>query len=192
MKVFVTGATGAIGTQLVPQLVARGHEVVGMTRRRTSRDAVRALGAQPVVADALDEEAVVARRHGRRAGDRRAPGDRAARRDEHAPRRSLFRGDEPPAHRGDRPPARGRPGCRGAALRRPELRRVAVRAHGRAGQERGRPARSGPAGRAARPARAIRHLEEAVTAIGGPKGSSFATAPSTGPGTGISADPTPR
>jgi nucleoside-diphosphate-sugar epimerase len=58
MKVFVTGATGAIGTQLVPQLVARGHEVVGMTRRRTSRDAVRALGAQPVVADALDEEAV--------------------------------------------------------------------------------------------------------------------------------------
>jgi nucleoside-diphosphate-sugar epimerase len=58
MKVFVTGATGAIGTQLVPQLVARGHEVVGMTRRRTSRDAVRALGAQPVVANALDEEAV--------------------------------------------------------------------------------------------------------------------------------------
>jgi 2-alkyl-3-oxoalkanoate reductase len=34
MKVFVTGATGAIGTQLVPQLVARGHDVVGMTRWR--------------------------------------------------------------------------------------------------------------------------------------------------------------
>ena len=45
MKVFVTGATGAIGTQLVPRLVARGHDVVGMTRWRTSRDAVRALGA---------------------------------------------------------------------------------------------------------------------------------------------------
>jgi nucleoside-diphosphate-sugar epimerase len=58
MKVFVTGATGAIGTQLLPKLVARGHEVVGMTRWRASRDAVRALGAQPVVADALDEEAV--------------------------------------------------------------------------------------------------------------------------------------
>jgi nucleoside-diphosphate-sugar epimerase len=37
MKVFVTGATGAIGTQLVPQLVARGHDVVGMTRWRASR-----------------------------------------------------------------------------------------------------------------------------------------------------------
>ena len=58
MKVFVTGATGAIGTQLVPRLVARGHDVVGMTRWRTSGDAVRTLGAQPVVADALDEEAV--------------------------------------------------------------------------------------------------------------------------------------
>jgi nucleoside-diphosphate-sugar epimerase len=31
MKIFVAGATGAIGTQLVPQLVARGHEVIGMT-----------------------------------------------------------------------------------------------------------------------------------------------------------------
>ena len=41
MKVFVTGATGAIGTQLIPQLVARGHDVVGMTRWRTSRDTVR-------------------------------------------------------------------------------------------------------------------------------------------------------
>ena len=39
MKVFVTGATGAIGAQLIPQLVARGHDVVGMTRWRISRDA---------------------------------------------------------------------------------------------------------------------------------------------------------
>ena len=58
MKVFVAGATGAIGTQLVPRLVARGHDVVGMTRWRAKRDAVRALGAQPVVADALDAEEV--------------------------------------------------------------------------------------------------------------------------------------
>ena len=58
MKVFVAGATGAIGAQLIPQLVARGHDVAGMTRWRYNRDAVRALGAQPVVADALDAEAV--------------------------------------------------------------------------------------------------------------------------------------
>ena len=109
MKVFVTGATGAIGAQLIPQLVARGHDVVGMTRWRTSRDAVRALGAQPVVADALDDEAVWHAVMRRRAGDRRPPGDRAARRDEHAPHRPLLRGDQPPAHRGHRPSAGGRP-----------------------------------------------------------------------------------
>jgi nucleoside-diphosphate-sugar epimerase len=58
MKVFVAGATGAIGRQLVPQLVARGHEVVGMTRSASKQDLVRSLGARPVVADALDPDAV--------------------------------------------------------------------------------------------------------------------------------------
>jgi nucleoside-diphosphate-sugar epimerase len=58
MKVFVAGATGALGRQLVPQLVARGHEVVGMTRSASKQDLVRSLGALPVVADALDPDAV--------------------------------------------------------------------------------------------------------------------------------------
>src|SRR5215204_5900900 len=58
MKVFVAGATGALGRQLVPQLVARGHEVVGMTRSASKQDLVRSLGARPVVADALDPDAV--------------------------------------------------------------------------------------------------------------------------------------
>jgi 2-alkyl-3-oxoalkanoate reductase len=58
MKVFVAGATGALGRQLVPQLVARGHEVVGMTRSASKQDLVRGLGARPVVADALDPDAV--------------------------------------------------------------------------------------------------------------------------------------
>src|SRR5215211_2854344 len=58
MKVFVAGATGALGQQLVPQLVAKGHEVVGMTRSPDKQDLVRSLGARPVVADALDPEAV--------------------------------------------------------------------------------------------------------------------------------------
>src|SRR5215204_5733863 len=58
MKVFVAGATGAIGKQLVPMLVAKGHEVVGMTRTEAKRDQLRSLGAQPVVADALDADAV--------------------------------------------------------------------------------------------------------------------------------------
>jgi 2-alkyl-3-oxoalkanoate reductase len=42
----------------VPQLVARGHEVVGMTRSASKQDLVRRLGARPVVADALDPDAV--------------------------------------------------------------------------------------------------------------------------------------
>src|SRR5919109_430688 len=58
MKVFVAGATGALGRALVPQLVARGHEVIGMTRSASKRDLVRSLGARPVVADALDPDAV--------------------------------------------------------------------------------------------------------------------------------------
>jgi nucleoside-diphosphate-sugar epimerase len=58
MKVFVAGATGALGRVLVPQLVARGHEVVGMTRSASKQDLVRGLGARPVVADALDPDAV--------------------------------------------------------------------------------------------------------------------------------------
>jgi 2-alkyl-3-oxoalkanoate reductase len=58
MRVFVAGATGALGRVLVPQLVARGHEVVGMTRSASKQDGLRALGARPVVADALDPDAV--------------------------------------------------------------------------------------------------------------------------------------
>src|ERR671936_1156912 len=58
MKVFVAGATGAMGRALVPQLVERGHEVVGMTRSAAKQELVRSLGARPVVADALDPDAV--------------------------------------------------------------------------------------------------------------------------------------
>ncbi len=54
MRVFVAGATGAIGTQLVPRLVAAGHEVLGMTRSASKRAMLHDLGAVPVVADALD------------------------------------------------------------------------------------------------------------------------------------------
>ena len=58
MKVFVAGATGALGRQLVPQLVAAGHEVTGMTRRASKQDLVRSLGARPAVADALNPDQV--------------------------------------------------------------------------------------------------------------------------------------
>jgi nucleoside-diphosphate-sugar epimerase len=60
MKVLVAGATGALGKHLVPRLVASGHEVAGMTRSEAKQDAIRGLGATPVVADALAAEQVAA------------------------------------------------------------------------------------------------------------------------------------
>src|ERR687890_978124 len=53
MRVFVAGATGAIAKQLVPRLVAAGHEVHGMTRSESKQAMLYKLGAVPVVADAL-------------------------------------------------------------------------------------------------------------------------------------------
>ena len=58
MRVFVAGATGAIGTRLVPLLVARGHEVVGTARSPEKARSLRTRGAEPVVLDLLDPAAV--------------------------------------------------------------------------------------------------------------------------------------
>jgi nucleoside-diphosphate-sugar epimerase len=58
MKVFVAGASGAVGRRLVPQLVAAGHEVVATTRSDGKLDALRRLGARAVVVDGLDAAAV--------------------------------------------------------------------------------------------------------------------------------------
>jgi nucleoside-diphosphate-sugar epimerase len=58
MKIFVAGATGAIGKRLVPALVAAGHSVVGLTRSPEKVDALRGMGAEPAVADALDRTAI--------------------------------------------------------------------------------------------------------------------------------------
>jgi nucleoside-diphosphate-sugar epimerase len=60
MKVFVAGATGAMGKQLVPRLVAAGHEVVGTTRSESKRYALYDLGATPAIVDALDPEQIAA------------------------------------------------------------------------------------------------------------------------------------
>ncbi|HKH29700.1 MAG TPA: NAD(P)-dependent oxidoreductase [Gaiellaceae bacterium] len=54
MRIFVAGASGAIGRRLVPQLVESGHEVVATTRSREKMDQLRRLGAVPVLLDGLD------------------------------------------------------------------------------------------------------------------------------------------
>ncbi|MCW3024868.1 MAG: NAD(P)-dependent oxidoreductase [Solirubrobacterales bacterium] len=58
MRVFVAGATGVIGQRLLPLLISEGHHVTGMTRSARRGEALRAQGAEPVVADALDQPAV--------------------------------------------------------------------------------------------------------------------------------------
>lgn len=59
MRVFLAGASGAIGRQLVPLLVEAGHEVAGMTRSPGKAEMLRELGAEPVVVDVYDAPAVV-------------------------------------------------------------------------------------------------------------------------------------
>jgi nucleoside-diphosphate-sugar epimerase len=54
MRVFLAGASGVIGRQLVPLLVAAGHRVAGMTRTAGKADLLQALGAEPVVVDVFD------------------------------------------------------------------------------------------------------------------------------------------
>ncbi len=58
MKVFVAGGSGAMGRRLVPRLVAEGYEVAAMTRDESKAPWLSAVGAQPVIADALDRAAV--------------------------------------------------------------------------------------------------------------------------------------
>ena len=58
MRVFVAGASGAIGTRVVPQLIERGHEVTGTFRSSGNDARLRTLGADPVALDLLDADAV--------------------------------------------------------------------------------------------------------------------------------------
>jgi 2-alkyl-3-oxoalkanoate reductase len=58
MRVFVAGASGALGSRLVPQLIDAGHEVIGTYHSPSSAELLRTLGARPVMLDLLDVQAV--------------------------------------------------------------------------------------------------------------------------------------
>jgi 2-alkyl-3-oxoalkanoate reductase len=60
MRIFLAGATGAVGTPLLRELTKAGHDVTATTRSQSKVDRLRAAGAEPVVLDALDRDAVVA------------------------------------------------------------------------------------------------------------------------------------
>ena len=57
MRVFLAGATGVVGTPLVPQLLKAGHEVTAMTRSVLRAAQLEAAGAEPVVCDVFDATA---------------------------------------------------------------------------------------------------------------------------------------
>ena len=59
MKIFLAGAGGVIGRRLTPLLRAAGHTVIGTTRSADRSDALRALGAEPVLVDVFDAEAMM-------------------------------------------------------------------------------------------------------------------------------------
>ena len=58
MRIFIAGATGALGRRLVPKLVDRGHQVTGSTRSPHRAAVLREMGAEAAVMDPLDAEAV--------------------------------------------------------------------------------------------------------------------------------------
>jgi quercetin dioxygenase-like cupin family protein len=59
MRVFLAGASGVIGQRLIPRLVQAGHQVGGMTRSPGKTDVLRRLGAEPIVCDVFDREALI-------------------------------------------------------------------------------------------------------------------------------------
>jgi nucleoside-diphosphate-sugar epimerase len=60
MKIFIAGATGAVGRPLVSACIKAGHSVIGLTRTPVKADLIRAMGAEPAVADGLDASAISA------------------------------------------------------------------------------------------------------------------------------------
>ncbi len=182
MRVFVAGASGAMGRPLVRELLAAGHEVTGTTRFEERAETIRAGGARAAVCDALDAEALA--RAVAEARPEVVVHALTALPDVIEPRANgrSAGGDEPAADRGHPQPDRGRAGGGRAAADRRE-RRLPLRAERRLGQGRGRGPRHRRAGairpRGGRPERARADRSSAPM---GSTGSSSAAAGSMGRG----------
>ena len=146
MRVFVAGASGVIGRRLVPRLVERGHQVVATTRRPEKSDGLRGARGDGG-GDGRPRRGLGRRGRGAgRAGGRRPPDDGARRRSATcAGSTRSSRATNELRTRGHRLPARRVRRGRRPPLRRPELHGLAERARRRAGEDGGRPARSGSA-----------------------------------------------
>ena len=167
MRVFVAGASGAIGTRLVPQLVDRGHEVIGTSS--VAREGRTVTGARRRAGRARS-----ARRRGRapgrarsRAGRDRPSGDRPGGRTLRAQLRPHLRADEPAADRGHRRAARRRARGAGRPVRRPELRQLPHAREGGLVKTEDDPLDPAPPAKMRESQAAMRHLDEVVTDAGG-------------------------
>ena len=60
MKIFIAGATGAVGRPLVSACIKAGHSVIGLTRTPARAELIRGMGAEPAIADGLDADAIAA------------------------------------------------------------------------------------------------------------------------------------
>ena len=106
VRVFVAGASGAIGRPLVPKLVAAGHEVTGTTRSEERAEAIRAAGATAAVVDVFDAATSPRRGGGGAAGGTGARAHLTSR-PARLPQAGRLRADQPRAHGGHAEPARG-------------------------------------------------------------------------------------
>jgi nucleoside-diphosphate-sugar epimerase len=188
MKIFIAGASGAIGTHLVPQLVARGHEVVGTTRTPEKTGALQALGAEPVVVDALDPDSVA---------------EAVAKAEPEVVVHQLTALNGPPdlRHAKEMAAATNRLRTEGtdhllAAARAVGVRKVVAQSNGGWMERTGRgladesePLEPHPPADAEEMVGALRHLEDAVTGIGWAEGVAIRYGGFYGPGTGLSDEP---
>ena len=167
MRVFVAGASGAIGSRLVPQLIDAGHEVIGTDQSPANAELLRALGAEPIVLDLLDARAV--RKAVLEAEPEAIVHEATALADVDVRAATSTAPSRRPTGCGRRAPTRcwrprARPACAGSSPR--ASRACATRA--RAGRSRPRTTRSTrPRRRARRDRAAMRHLDETVTDAGG-------------------------
>ena len=160
MRVFLAGATGAIGRRLVPQLVDRGHDVTATTTTPDKLELLR-ISAPSRWSSTASTRPPWGKQwpRGRR---RHSSDDRACRGSRPPPVRSVVCTHERAADDGNREPARRGTRLGRETVRRPELHRLAERPRGRPGQVGGRSARSDPPAAQTASLAAIRFLEQAV------------------------------
>src|SRR5439155_27015835 len=126
MRVFVAGASGAVGKRLIPELVKAGHKVIGMTRSAEKRELVQSMGADHVAADALDRQAVLREIRRARPDVVVHENDGYTEGSESSQLRSGVRSNEQIANRRHRQSTGGCSSGRCSQIRGPELCRMAI------------------------------------------------------------------